>query len=92
MQQFADGWVRQLNARGYLGGMYSSLCSGILDMQASVNTSDRVPLNAVWVAAWNNTPTVYGFGAPLRRCPTRCGTTTSASTSTAAATTRPTAA
>jgi hypothetical protein len=64
VQQFADGWVRQLNARGYLGGMYSSLCSGILDMQSSVNTSDRVPLNAIWIAAWNSTPAVYGFGAP----------------------------
>jgi hypothetical protein len=64
VQAFADGWVRQLNARGYLGGMYSSLCSGILDV-AAVNTQPtRVPLNSVWIAAWNNTPTIYGFGSP----------------------------
>jgi hypothetical protein len=60
---FADGWVRQLNARGYLGGMYSSLCSGILDVAASVSDTTRVPLNAVWIAAWNNTPNIYGFNS-----------------------------
>jgi hypothetical protein len=61
VQQFADGWVRELNTRGYLGGMYSSLCSGIVDMAASVTTSDRVPLNAIWIAAWNNSPNIYAF-------------------------------
>jgi len=64
VQGFADGWVRQLNSRGYLGGMYSSLCSGILDVAASAKDPGKVPLNAVWIAAWNNSPTVYGFGAP----------------------------
>ena len=23
-----------------------------------------VPLNAIWIAAWNNTPNIYGFGSP----------------------------
>lgn len=65
VQSFADGWVRQLNTRGYLGGMYSSLCSGILDVAASAtNDPSKVPLNAVWIAAWNNTPNIYGFGPP----------------------------
>ena len=63
---FADGWVRQLNARGYLGGMYSSLCSGILDVAAATKDTQKVPLNAVWIAAWNNSPQIYGFGSP---CP-----------------------
>jgi hypothetical protein len=64
VQAFADGWVRQLNTRGYLAGMYSSLCSGILDAAAVVGTPGKVPLNAVWIAAWNNTPNIYGFGSP----------------------------
>ena len=63
VQSFADGWVRQLNAKGYLGGMYSSLCSGILDVAASVSDTTRVPLNAVWIAAWNDTPNIYGFNS-----------------------------
>jgi hypothetical protein len=66
VQAFADGWVRQINSRGYLGGMYSSLCSGILDAAASFNDATKAPLNAVWIAAWNNTPNILGFGSP---CP-----------------------
>ena len=61
---FADGWVRQLNTRGYLAGMYSSLCSGILDAAAVRAPPTSVPLNAIWIAAWNNTPNIYGFGSP----------------------------
>jgi hypothetical protein len=64
VQAFADGWTRQLNARGYLSGMYSSLCSGILDAAASTSDSTKVPLNSIWIAAWNNTPNIYGFTAP----------------------------
>ena len=66
VRAFADGWVRQLNTRHLRAGMYSSLCSGILDAAASVSDSTKVPLNAVWIAAWNNTPNIYGFGSP---CP-----------------------
>ena len=44
--------------------MYSSLCSGILDVAASAKDTNKVPLNAVWIAAWNNTPNIYGFGRP----------------------------
>ena len=61
---FLDGWTRQLNARGYRAGMYSSLCSGILDVASGASDPSRVPLNAIWIAAWNNTPNIFGFGAP----------------------------
>src|SRR5258707_1077225 len=47
-----------------LGDMYSSLCSGILDVAASASDTTKVPLNAVWIAAWNDTPNIYGFGSP----------------------------
>ena len=64
VQSFADGWVRQLQTRGFNGAMYSSLCSGILDVAASVKDTTKVPLKALWIAAWNNTPNLFGFGAP----------------------------
>ena len=63
VQGFADGWVRQLHTRGYRGAMYSSLCSGIVDVAASATDTTKVPLDAVWIAAWNNTPNIYGFGS-----------------------------
>ncbi len=61
---FAQGWTRQINTRGYLGGMYSSLCSGILDVAASTADPATTPLNAIWIAAWNDKPNIYGFGSP----------------------------
>jgi hypothetical protein len=64
VQTFADGWVRVLNGRGYLAGMYSSLCSGILDVAAATSDTSKAPLNAVWIAAWNSTPNIFGFGSP----------------------------
>lgn len=58
---FTNGWVRTLNYRGYSAGMYSSLCSGILDQAAAAGNAANSPLNAIWIAAWNNTPNIYGF-------------------------------
>lgn len=63
VQAFANGWVYGLNARGYLAGMYSSLCSGIVDLAAGVAKAKWV-MNAIWIAAWNNTPNIFGFDIP----------------------------
>ncbi len=64
VQRFASGWVAALNSRGYLAGFYSSLCSGILDLAAVYDNPNIRRQNAVWIAAWNNTPNIFGFGAP----------------------------
>lgn len=55
-----DGWTYGLNGRGYLSGFYSSQCSGIVDVAAVYNTA-KFRLNAIWIAAWNNTPNIFGF-------------------------------
>jgi Domain of unknown function (DUF1906) len=60
VQAFTNGWVYGLNQRGYIAGMYSSLCSGIMDQVAGLSTAKYV-LNAIWIAAWNNTPNIFGF-------------------------------
>ena len=64
VQNFVNGWVIGLNQRGYRAGFYSSLCSGILDEAAVASSPAWTPLNAVWIAAWNSTPNIFGFGAP----------------------------
>jgi hypothetical protein len=66
IQRFTDGWVAELNARGYQAAMYSSLCSGILDQQAAIGVNNHKALNAVWIAAWNDDPGLFGFGPPCR--------------------------
>jgi hypothetical protein len=62
VQAFTGGWVRMLNARGYRAGMYSSLCSGILDVAVTASDPSGTALNAVWLAAWNGSPKLYGYG------------------------------
>jgi hypothetical protein len=64
VQNFVGGWVAALNSRGYRAGFYSSLCSGILDVAAATSNPSLVPVNAIWIAAWNNTPNIFGFGSP----------------------------
>jgi hypothetical protein len=61
---FTDGWKYQLHQRGYQAGMYSSLCSGIVDHAAAVRSGQHAALDAIWIAAWNDKPTLFGFGAP----------------------------
>ena len=60
VQAFSNGWTAGLNGRGYLAGLYSSQCSGIVDVAAIYNTANY-RLNAIWIAAWNNTPNIFGF-------------------------------
>ena len=60
------GWMAQLRARGFRPAMYSSLCSGIRDLAAVYNDPGYPRLDAIWIAAWNGIPNIFGFGAP---CP-----------------------
>jgi Rv2525c-like, glycoside hydrolase-like domain len=60
VQAFSNGWTYGLNGRGYIAGLYSSQCSGIVDVAAIYNTA-RYRLQAIWIAAWNNTPNIFGF-------------------------------
>jgi hypothetical protein len=72
VKDFANGWVQQLHARGFEGGFYSSLCSGILDLGASVGGAGVVPQDGIWIAAWaynsddaryaTYTPNLFGLG------------------------------
>jgi hypothetical protein len=53
---FLDAWTRQLNARGYVSGVYSSADSAIVDLQ-SANWVDGHRLakpQCVWIALWDN--------------------------------------
>ena len=46
--------------------MYSSLCSGIRDVAAVYNDPAYPRLDAIWIAAWNGLPNIFGFPPP---CP-----------------------
>ena len=44
--------------------MYSSQCSGIRDLAALYNDPNYPRLDAIWIAAWNGQPNLFGFGPP----------------------------
>jgi hypothetical protein len=44
--------------------MYSSQCSGIRDLAALYNDPNYPRLDAIWIAAWNGQPNIFGFGPP----------------------------
>jgi hypothetical protein len=58
--QFLGGWDRRVAAAGYVTGVYSSQDSGISDMQEAASTKvvDFTPPDAVWIALWDENPTL----------------------------------
>jgi hypothetical protein len=64
VKQFIGGWVARLHERGFAAGFYSSLNSGIADMAKAVNEGYPA-LDAIWIAVWNDTPNIFGFGSAL---------------------------
>jgi hypothetical protein len=54
--QFLGAWDRQVQAAGYVTGVYSSQDSGIVDMQTGAvkKLSGFTPPEAVWIALWDN--------------------------------------
>jgi hypothetical protein len=57
---FLGAWDRQVEAAGYLSGVYSSQASGITDLQAAAagKTAGFAPPDAVWIALWDNVPSL----------------------------------
>lgn len=53
---FLGAWDREVQAAGYVTGVYSSQDSGIVDMQAAAvkKTPGFTPPEAIWIALWDN--------------------------------------
>ena len=59
---FLDAWTRQLEAVGYVPGVYSSADSAIKDLQTTATIAGH-PLaepKAVWIALWDNAADLDG--------------------------------
>ena len=59
---FLDAWDRQLQASGYVSGVYSSAASGVTDLQTT-STIGGHPLaepQAIWIALWDNATNLTG--------------------------------
>ena len=59
---FLDAWDRQLQASGYVSGVYASAASGVADLQTTARVAGH-PLakpEAIWFALWDNAFNVTG--------------------------------
>ncbi|MFC0623856.1 glycoside hydrolase domain-containing protein [Kribbella deserti] len=50
---YVSGWTQELNARGFLGGVYTSAGSGGVDLSSGVGDSRYTPPDHIWFAWWN---------------------------------------
>ncbi len=59
---FLDAWTRELHARGYVSGVYSSAASGVSDLAwtSSVNGHALAEPDALWFALWDNGNNLVG--------------------------------
>jgi hypothetical protein len=59
---FLDAWDRQLQASGYVSGVYSSAGSGVINLQntASVAGHALAKPQAIWFALWDNVVNLTG--------------------------------
>jgi hypothetical protein len=59
---FLDAWTRQLNASGYVSGVYSSADSAAIDLQTNTTLSGRALAEpqAMWFALWDNATNLTG--------------------------------
>jgi hypothetical protein len=59
---FLDAWTRELHARGYVSGVYSSAASGVSDLAwtSSVNGHSLAEPDSLWFALWDNKNNLVG--------------------------------
>jgi hypothetical protein len=60
--QFLDAWTKEVHARGYFSGVYSSAASGVSDLVAagSVNGHLMNKPDAMWFALWDKKSNLIG--------------------------------
>jgi Domain of unknown function (DUF1906) len=65
---FLDAWTRQLEAKGYVPGLYSSADSAVADLQRAtrVNGHRLARPRCVWIALWDNREDMSEPGSLLR--------------------------
>jgi hypothetical protein len=59
---FLSAWDSQLQASGYVSGVYSSAGSGVVDLQTttSIGGHPLVEPTAIWFALWDNAVNLTG--------------------------------
>ena len=61
---FLDAWTRQLTAKGYVSGVYSSADAAIVDLQSAIRVNGHrlAKPQCVWIALWNDQKNINAPG------------------------------
>jgi len=59
---FLDAWTRQIEAQGYVSGVYSSADAAIIDLQSTTTIAGHslAEPQAIWFALWDNANNLTG--------------------------------
>ncbi len=60
--QFLDAWTKEIHAKGYVSGVYSSASTGITDLATTTTISGHAMTepDALWFALWDNNNNLTG--------------------------------
>ena len=61
VRTYVSEWTRALHASGYLAGVYVHQDSGLRDLAGSYLSTSLARPDAVWMARWDNAPTLTGW-------------------------------
>lgn len=63
VSKFLSAWTFALHLSGYRAGIYSSLCAAVVDGATTYNNPAYYRSDAIWIAAWDNSPHLFGFNS-----------------------------
>ena len=67
VKAFLKGWTDRLHEQGYISGVYGSPTNAVNDW---INIPEASRMDAVWLARWDNVPSVWFYASPSPAVPT----------------------
>ncbi len=67
VKAFLKGWTDRLKEQGYISGVYGSPTNAVNDW---INIPPQSRMDAVWLARWDNVPSVWYYAPPSPVVPT----------------------
>jgi hypothetical protein len=61
VKSFLKGWTDRLHEQGYVSGVYGSPTNAVGDW---INIPEASRMDAVWLARWDNVPSVWFYASP----------------------------
>lgn len=67
VRRYVSSWTKTLHKDGYLAGVYVHVRSGVRDLSDTYYSSNYARPDAVWMAQWDNDPSLTGWSTAPNR-------------------------